>query len=157
MYSVASLLFFFFFFLHCLVGCLSMIAWTPSVLGVLYACVLYFCICTCSAQLSMFHMDRRPRNTLIFFFFFLIVVVVVAVFVVVVVIIVIIYVQKHIRVRGIRSLLKIHFTCCWNDKQSTKKSLLYDTRASYNKGENRWNEFNYVTFVVKKPIKVLSL
>ena len=27
-------------FFHCLVGCLSMIVWTPAVLGVLYACVL---------------------------------------------------------------------------------------------------------------------
>ena len=34
-------------------------------LGVLYACVLYFCICTCSVQMSMFHMERRSRNTLI--------------------------------------------------------------------------------------------
>ena len=51
-------------FLNCLVGCLSMIVWTPAVLGVLYACVLYFCICTCSAQLSMFHMERHSRNTL---------------------------------------------------------------------------------------------
>ena len=42
-----------------------MIVWTPAVLGVLYACVLYFCICTCSAQLSMFHMERHSRNTLI--------------------------------------------------------------------------------------------
>ena len=50
---------------HCLVGCLSMIVWTPAVLSVLYACVLYFCICTCSAQLSWFHMERRSRNTLI--------------------------------------------------------------------------------------------
>ena len=39
--------------------------WTPTVLSVLYACVLYFCIWTCSAQLSMFHMERRSRNTLI--------------------------------------------------------------------------------------------
>ena len=52
----------------CLVGCFSMIIWTPTVLSVLYACVLYFCICTCSAQLSMFHMERRSRNTLIIFF-----------------------------------------------------------------------------------------
>ena len=52
-------------FLLCLVGCFSMIIWTPTVLSVLYACALYFCICTCSAQLSMFHMDRRSRNTLI--------------------------------------------------------------------------------------------
>ena len=37
----------------CLVGCFSIIIWTPAVLSVLYACVLYFCICTCSAQLSM--------------------------------------------------------------------------------------------------------
>ena len=49
----------------CLVGCFSMITWTPTVLSVLYACVSYFCICTCSAQLSMFHMERRSRNTLI--------------------------------------------------------------------------------------------
>ena len=28
-----------------------------------YMCV--FCICTCSAQLSMFHMERHSRNTLI--------------------------------------------------------------------------------------------
>ena len=51
--------------LLCLVGCFSMISWTPTVLSVLSACVLYFCICTCSAQLSMFHMERRSRNTLI--------------------------------------------------------------------------------------------
>ena len=42
-----------------------MIVWTPAALGVLYACVLYFCICTCSAQVSLFHMERRSRNTLI--------------------------------------------------------------------------------------------
>ena len=49
----------------CLVGCFSMIIWTPTVLSVLYACISYFCISTCSAQLSMFHMERRTRNTLI--------------------------------------------------------------------------------------------
>ena len=41
-----------------------MIVWAPAVLSVLYAFVLYFCICTCSVQLSMFHMERRSRNTL---------------------------------------------------------------------------------------------
>ena len=55
----------FFAHLYCLVGCLSMIAWTNAVLGVLYACVSYFCVCTCSALLSMFHMERCSRNTLI--------------------------------------------------------------------------------------------
>ena len=40
-----------------------MIVWTPAVLSVLYACVLYSCICT--AQLNMFHMERRSRNMLI--------------------------------------------------------------------------------------------
>ena len=49
----------------CLVGCFSMIIWTPTVLSVLYACVLYFCICTCSAQLSIFYTERRSRNTFI--------------------------------------------------------------------------------------------
>ena len=42
-----------------------MIILTPAVLSVLHACVLYFCICARSAQLSMFHMVRRTRNTLI--------------------------------------------------------------------------------------------
>ena len=44
----------FVFFFKCLVGCFSMIVWIPAVLSVLCACVLYFCICTCSAQLSNF-------------------------------------------------------------------------------------------------------
>ena len=35
-----------------------MIVWTHAVLGVLYACVLYLCICACSVQLSMFHMEK---------------------------------------------------------------------------------------------------
>ena len=35
------------------------------VLSVLNVCVLYFCICTCSAQLSMFHTERHSRNILI--------------------------------------------------------------------------------------------
>ena len=39
--------------------------WTPAVLGALYACVLYFCICTYSAQLSMSHIERRSRNMLV--------------------------------------------------------------------------------------------
>ena len=35
--------FFFFccFFLHCFVGCLSIIVWTPAVLGVLNACFVF--------------------------------------------------------------------------------------------------------------------
>ena len=41
-----------------------MIVSTHAVLGVSYACVLYFCICSCSGQLSMFHMERRSRNTI---------------------------------------------------------------------------------------------
>ena len=52
-------------FFLCLAGCFSMIILTPAVLSVLHACVLYFCICTCSAQPSVFHMERRSRNTLI--------------------------------------------------------------------------------------------
>ena len=48
-----------------LVGCFSMMIWTPAVLSFLYARVLYFCICTCSGQLSLFQMERRSRNTLI--------------------------------------------------------------------------------------------
>ena len=51
--------------LYCLVGCLSMIVWTLAVLDVFYACVLYFCICTCSALLRMFHNEKRSRKTLL--------------------------------------------------------------------------------------------
>ena len=36
--------------------------WTHAVLGVLYACVLYFCVCTCSAQLSILHIDIYART-----------------------------------------------------------------------------------------------
>ena len=50
--------------LYCLVGCLSMIVWTHAVLSDIYACVLYFSSCTCSAQLSMFHIERHSKNTL---------------------------------------------------------------------------------------------
>ena len=32
-----------------------MIVWTPAVLSDFYACVLCFCVCTCSAKLSKFH------------------------------------------------------------------------------------------------------
>ena len=57
--------FFFRFLFVFLVECFSMLVWTLAVLSVLYACVLYFCIRPCSAQLSMFHMERCSRNTLI--------------------------------------------------------------------------------------------
>ena len=56
--------------LLCLVGCFSMIIWTPTVSSVLYSCVSYFCICTCSAQLSMFHMEWRSRNMLIINYYY---------------------------------------------------------------------------------------
>ena len=57
--------FFCFLFFLLLSWMFQHIIWTPAVLSVLYACVLYFCICTCSAQLSMFHRERRSRNTFI--------------------------------------------------------------------------------------------
>ena len=46
-----------------------MIVWTHAVWGVLYACVLYFCTCTFSMQLSMSHMERHSRNTIIIIIF----------------------------------------------------------------------------------------
>ena len=69
MFFVCLLLLFFVFLLfYCLAVsacCFSIIVWTPAVLSVLYACVLYFCLCPCSGQQNMFHMERRSRNTLI--------------------------------------------------------------------------------------------
>ena len=43
-----------------------MIIWTPAVLSVLYACVVFLYLHLFSA-LSMFRMERRSRNTLIIF------------------------------------------------------------------------------------------
>ena len=59
--------------LYCSVGCLSMGVWTHAVLGILYAYVSYFCICTCSAQLSMFHMEKHSRNMLTIIFIIIII------------------------------------------------------------------------------------
>ena len=44
-----------------------MIVLTHAVLGVLYACIVYIYTFfgTCSPQVSMFHMERRSRNTII--------------------------------------------------------------------------------------------
>ena len=42
-----------------------MIVWTPTAFECLLCMRYTFCICTYSAQLSMFHMERRSRNTLI--------------------------------------------------------------------------------------------
>ena len=50
-----------FVFIH-LIGCFSRIVRSPECL---FACVLCSCICPCSAQMSMFHIERRSRNTLI--------------------------------------------------------------------------------------------
>ena len=52
----------------CFVGCLSMIVWTHAVLVVFYACVLYFCTCTWSAQLSMFHMERELKKNAYYYY-----------------------------------------------------------------------------------------
>ena len=56
-----------------------MIVWTPAVLSVLYACVLYFCTCTCSALLNVLHMERRSRCMLITIIVVVVVVVVVVI------------------------------------------------------------------------------
>ena len=52
-------------FFFCLIGRFSMIVWTPTVFECLICMRFLFSYCTCSAQLSMFHMDKRSRNTLI--------------------------------------------------------------------------------------------
>ena len=49
----------------CLIGCFSMIVWTPTVFECLICMRFLFLYCTCSAQLSVFHMEKRSRNTLI--------------------------------------------------------------------------------------------
>ena len=46
----------------CLVGCFSMIIWTPTVLSVLYACVLYLDLFSAIEHVSH---ERRSRNMLI--------------------------------------------------------------------------------------------
>ena len=63
-----------------------MIIWTPTVLSVLYACVLYFCNGTCSAQLSIFLMERCSRNALIIIISIIIIIFIIIIIVVVVII-----------------------------------------------------------------------
>ena len=53
----------------------------------IYMCFVIFFTRTCSAQLSMFHMERRCRNTLIILLLLLIIIIVIVVVVVVVVVI----------------------------------------------------------------------
>ena len=60
-----------------------MIVWTHANLGVLYACVLYFCIHTCSVQLSMFHMERFSRNTLIIIIIIIIITIIIIIILVI--------------------------------------------------------------------------
>ena len=67
----------------CLVGCFSMINWTPTILFVLYAYVSYFCICTRSAQLSMFHMERHSRNTLILLLLLLLLLIIIIIIIII--------------------------------------------------------------------------
>ena len=49
---------FFYTSLYCLVGCLSMIVWTHAVWGVLYACVLCFCIALVQCNSACFTWKR---------------------------------------------------------------------------------------------------
>ena len=98
---------FFFYHLYCLVGCLSMIVWTHAVLGVLYACVLYFCICICSAQLSMFYMESRSRNTTI---------IIIIIFIIIIIIIFNITVSLWHWTKVHVILNSVHNEwCCWGD------------------------------------------
>ena len=73
-------------------------------LGVFSACVLYFCIYTSSAHLSMFHMERCSRNILII----IVVVIVVAVVVIIITIIIIIIIIITI----IIIIIIINICCC---------------------------------------------
>ena len=58
--------YFFSFYLSLLLSCMfEHDCLDTCCFGCLNACVVYFCIYTCSAQLRMFHMERRSRNTLI--------------------------------------------------------------------------------------------
>ena len=54
-------------------GILFMLCWMSQHLdtfcfSALY--VLYFCICICSAQMSMFHMDRHSKNTNYYYYYY---------------------------------------------------------------------------------------
>ena len=62
------LLLFFFFFGgggYCLAGCFSMIVLDTRCFECLIRMCFVFCICPCSEQSSMIHMERRSINTLI--------------------------------------------------------------------------------------------
>ena len=47
--------------------------------GCLICCVIYFCTYTCSAQLNMFHMERRSRNKIIIIIIIIVIIIIVVV------------------------------------------------------------------------------
>ena len=51
---------------------------------------LHFCVCTCSAQLSTFPMERRYRNTLIIIIIIIITIIIIFIIIVVVVVVVVV-------------------------------------------------------------------
>ena len=52
-----------------------MIVLDPCCFGCLISYMRVFCIYTCSAQLSMFHMERCSRNTLIIIIIIIIIII----------------------------------------------------------------------------------
>ena len=52
-----------------------MIVWTPTVFGCLICMRFLFLYFTCSAQLSMFHMEKRSRDTLIIIIIIIIIII----------------------------------------------------------------------------------
>ena len=79
-----------------------MIVWTHAGLGVLYACVLYFCICTCSAQLIMFDMERHSRNSLIIIIIIIVIIIIIIIIIIVIIVVVVVVAVVVHEVRCVR-------------------------------------------------------
>ena len=80
-------------------------------LSVLYACVFYFCICTCSAQLSMFHKEKRSRNTLIIIMIMIMMMMMMMIMIIVVVVVIIIIIIIDIIIIIIRLVPALTLYC----------------------------------------------
>ena len=83
-----------------------MIVWTHAVFVVLYACIWYFCICTCSAQLSMFHTEKRSRNTLIIVVVVVIITIIIMMMMIMIIIILLIFKLSSTDVSALRCIQK---------------------------------------------------
>ena len=133
-----------YFFFNCLVGCLSMNVWTP-VFCVFCACVLYFCICTCSVQMSIFHMERRFRNTLIIIIIIIIIIMIIFIIIIITVVVIMLLLLSLLLLLCLTlmsSLCCCRTACCSTIQCFTTSTMAtWPSRSKMCTRQHRWQRF----------------